>query len=71
LCLECDQPDVKLRTIIYYLDRTLGKPTERVEMDVTAEGRPVSLSHLTAEEVAILQRVIRKTESVEVDAMTI
>lgn len=61
LCLTCPVPEVRLRAIIYYLDRTLGKPTERVELDVSQDAGPARLPELTPDEVVILQKVVRKT----------
>lgn len=62
MCLTCPQPDVKLKAIVYYLDRTLGKPTENMNLDLTQDGgRPLALPNLTAEEVQIIERVVRRT----------
>lgn len=60
LCLTCPQPDVKLRAIVYYLDRTMGRPTERVEV---AEGAPAApIVQLSAEELAIMEKLVQRTE---------
>ena len=61
LCLECPVPDVKFKAIVYFCDRMLGKPTERVELDVSQDAGPARLPELTPDEVVILQKVVRKT----------
>lgn len=68
LCTSCPNPEVKLRAIIYYLDRTLGKPTERVEMDVATTPQPMPVVNLTAAEIAVLEKIVLKTEGDVFDA---
>ena len=62
MCKSCPVPDVKLRAIIYYLDRTLGRPTERVEMEVSPGGGVMPAVELSAEEIAVLEKLVVRTE---------
>lgn len=68
MCRSCPVPDVKLRAIVYYLDRVMGRPTERVEMDVSSPAKPVPLPDLSPEEVAVLSKVIARTQDEVIDA---
>lgn len=64
MCTSCPNPDVRLKAIVYFCDRMLGKPTERVEMDVTAKDA-APLPDLSAEEVAVLSKVIGRSRTTE------
>ena len=66
LCKTCPVPDVKLKAIVYYLDRMMGRPKETVELDVTAHAKPMPLPDLTPEEVAVLNKVISRTQDDDV-----
>jgi hypothetical protein len=62
LCLTCPSPDVKLKAIVYFLDRCLGKPVERIDVDVSSEQRPAPVLDLSPDEVKVLERVVARTE---------
>lgn len=66
MALTCPVPDIKLKAIVYYLDRTLGKPSENVTLDVNDGGKPAVLPVLSAEEVAVLERVVKRTADQDV-----
>ena len=60
---ECPIWDVKLRAIAYYLDRQLGRPTERVEMDVQSDPQSVQQVNnfnLSPEQLAIASDLVRQ-----------
>jgi hypothetical protein len=54
LACTCPVPDVKLKAIVYYLDRQLGKPTERVEVDNQGSGNGNLNLNLTADQIQVL-----------------
>ena len=61
LCLQNECLEVKLKAIVYYFDRSLGKPSEKIELDA----RPTKQSpivNLTPEEILILERMIARGE---------
>ena len=66
LAMNCPIPDVKLRAIVYYLDRTLGKPQENLNLDVSEGGKPAVLPLLSPEELSVLERVVRRTAEPDV-----
>ena len=68
MCTTCPNPDVRLRAIIYFCDRMLGKPTERVEMDVSSQSKPMPLPDLSPEEVAVLSKVISRSQDDVIEA---
>lgn len=59
LCLSAKNEDVKLKAIVYFVDRMLGRVPDRVEVDVGVERK--QLPELSAEEVVVLQRVVERT----------
>lgn len=67
LCTDCPNPDVKLKAIVYYIDRMLGKPTERVEVENTGGGSPLVNINLSPEERAVAERIVRKMSQTDQD----
>lgn len=61
LALNCPNPDVKLKAQIYFLDRCLGRPTERVEIDQHSTSE-VTIPDLTPEEMTLFQKIIKKAD---------
>lgn len=48
----CEVADVKLKAIVYYVDRCAGKPTENIQVDVNTESTALNL-HLSADQLAL------------------
>ena len=63
MCLsDKTPPDVKLKSIVYALDRLWGRPQENIQLDVT--GAPAdTLVDLTKDELSILQRVVGRSQN--------
>lgn len=57
---DCPNWDVKLKAIVYYMDRMLGKPVESVDMNVTGERGPLVNIDLSPDEMEWARRLIRK-----------
>lgn len=57
--------DVKLKAIIYYLDRQLGRPTERVEMDVQSDesSHTVNNFNLSPDQIAVVAKIIQQVDA--------
>jgi len=61
LALQGENLDVALKATVYWTDRTFGKPTERVEV---SPGEPqTEYIQPTEEELAVLQKLIRRTSA--------
>ena len=62
LCLNCPSPEVKLKALIYFVDRLMGKPTERVELDCSPSASQSPIVELTPDEILVLEKMIARTE---------
>ena len=75
LACQSDDLNVALRACIYWADQTYGRPTERVELAVSGEDQ-APVVDLSGEELAVLQRVVRRSElpeapTVDVEAVIV
>ena len=63
MCLsDKTPPDVKLKSLVYCLDRLWGRPQENIQLDVT--GAPTdALVDLSKDELLILQRVVGRSQN--------
>ena len=71
LIKNCPLFDVRLKAIQYYCDRQLGKPTERVEMDVQNETTTMNMN-LTPEQLEqakVVWAMLQESKPAEVKAI--
>lgn len=64
--LTCPVWDVKLKALVYFADRTWGKPTERVEIESENGVRQMVVDFdLSPEEVKVLERVVGRAAAAD------
>ena len=62
LCLsDTVNGDVKLRAIVYALDRLLGRPVENVNLEVN--GQAEEMADLSKDEISVLQRIVGRSQN--------
>ncbi len=58
LCLQDEQKEVKHKSIVYFIDRYLGKIPDRLQVDV--QTTKDNIIELSPEEIKIMEKVIQR-----------